>query len=107
MRDTDFTRFTALLDDIAGVLPNAKPFSPAGKSLFFRALAGYRIDDVERGLMAHVADPPRGRLLPAPSAVIPQSEGAAPNVGHPVANDTLELALTTAGGPDNGIRNQA
>src|SRR3546814_7492643 len=96
MRDTDFTRFTALLDDIAGVLPNAKPFSPAGKSLFFRALAGYRIDDVERGLMAHVADPQRGRFLPAPADVIAQIEGAAANDGRPGADEAWALAYRAA-----------
>lgn len=93
MFDTDFTRFTAMLDEIAGVLPNAKPFTPAGKSLFFRALAKFRFEDVERGLMAHVADPQRGRFLPAPADVIAQIEGAAANDGRPGADEAWATAL--------------
>ncbi len=93
MFDTDFTRFTALLDEIAGMLPNAKPFTPAGKSLFFRALSRFRFEDVEGGLMAHISDAQRGRYLPAPADVIAQIEGAVANDGRPGADEAWAIAL--------------
>ena len=93
MFDTDFTRFTALLDDIAGMLPNAKSFTPSGKSLFFRALSRFRFEDVEGGLMAHISDPQRGRYLPAPADVIAQIEGAVSNDGRPGADEAWGIAL--------------
>lgn len=93
MFDTDFNRFTALLDDISGMLPNAKPLSPAGKSLFFRTLAKLRFDDVERALMAHLQDPQRGRFMPVPADVVAQIEGAAAHDGRPGADEAWSTAL--------------
>jgi hypothetical protein len=93
MFDTDFNRFAALLDSIAGMLPNAKPLTPAGKSLFFRTLANLRFDDVERALMAHLQDPQRGRFMPVPADVVAQIEGAAADDGRPGADEAWTTAL--------------
>lgn len=93
MFDTDFNRFTAMLDDIAGMLPNAKPLTPAGKGLFFRALSRFRFEDVEGGLMAHISDPQRGRFMPVPADVIAQIEAAIGDDGRPGADEAWAIAL--------------
>ena len=72
MHEHDFGQFSAMLDDIASVLPPSVPLSSTGKAMFFRTLANLPLEAVRRAFDAHVRDPQRGRFFPKPADVLAQ-----------------------------------
>jgi hypothetical protein len=93
MRDSDATDFIAMMRDVFGLYPNAKPPSDGQLAMFFRALAGHPIDAVRAGFDAHVKDPQRGRFPPLPADVIAQIEGRAADDGRPGADEAWAIAV--------------
>lgn len=93
MRDTDAAPFVALLRDVFGLYPAAKPLTEGQVAMFFRAVAQHPIEAVQAALDAHVKDPQRGRFPPLPADVIAQIEGHAADDGRPGAEEAWATAL--------------
>lgn len=69
MTADDIDEFFVLLDevyDLMGKTPAAKIISASSKSLFFKALMPFTLDDVRAGLDAHVSD---GTFTPVPNDI--------------------------------------
>lgn len=96
MRDTDSAPFVALLRDVFGLYPQAKPLTEGQVAMFFRALQRYPLEAVRAGLDAHVRDAQRGRFPPLPADVIAQIEGHAANDGRPGPEEAWAIALRSA-----------
>lgn len=93
MRDSDAAPFVALLRDVFGLYPAAKPLTEGQVAMFFRALADHPIERVRAALDAHVRDPQRGRFPPVPADVIAQLNGAAADDSRPGADEAWAIAL--------------
>jgi len=93
MRDTDAAPFVALLRDVFGLYPAAKPLTEGQVAMFFRAVAAHPLAAVQAALDAHVKDPQRGRFPPLPADVIAQIEGHAADDGRPGAEEAWATAL--------------
>lgn len=93
MRDTDAAPFVALLRDVFGLYPSAKPLTEGQVAMFFRSLAEYPIEQVRAALDAHVRDVQRGRFPPVPADVIAQLHGAASDDTRPGADEAWAIAL--------------
>lgn len=91
MRDTDFPAFAAMLDDVAGL--KREVYTPSQKTMFFRALGEYSIDQVRAGLDAHVKHPKNGRFLPMPADVIGQVLEMSADDGRPGAEEAWATAM--------------
>ena len=76
MRETDFDQFTAMLDAVLGMYPRPAPVTTAQRAMFFRAVSGYSLAEVQAGFDGHVKDPTRGRFVPLPADVLAQIEAA-------------------------------
>jgi len=72
MHESDFSHFSAMLDDVAAVVPPLAPLTSTGRAMFFRTLAHLPVEAVQRALDAHVRDPQRGRFFPKPADVLSQ-----------------------------------
>lgn len=72
MRESDFSHFSAMLDDVAAVVPPPAPLTSTGRAMFFRTLASLPVETVQKALDAHVRDPQRGRFFPKPADVLAQ-----------------------------------
>lgn len=92
MVDADIDRFVALLRDVFGLYPNAKPLTEGQVAMFFRAMSGHSLADVRLGLDAHVRDTQRGRFPPLPADVLAQIEGAAKDDGRPGPEEAWAIA---------------
>lgn len=91
MRQSDFTHFSDMLDDVWGL---KGPLLSAGqKAMFFRSLASYPIEEVRAGLDAHIKDPVRGRFLPMPADVIAQIVGNVADDGRPGAEEAWAMSV--------------
>lgn len=93
MQRDDFAPFVALLGDVMGLWPNAKPLTEGQVAMFFRALQRHPLSAVRAGLDAHVRDAQRGRFPPVPADVIAQIEGQAANDGRPGPEEAWAIAL--------------
>lgn len=96
MRDSDAAPFVALLRDVFGLYPNAKPLNDGQVAMFFRALAPHSLATVQAALDAHVRDPDRGRFPPVPADIAAQLRGAAADDGRPGADEAWAIALRAA-----------
>jgi hypothetical protein len=72
MRDTEFDQFSAMLDDVAALLPPSQPLTGTARAMYFRALATVPLERVRAAFDAHVRDATRGRFFPRPADVIAQ-----------------------------------
>jgi hypothetical protein len=77
MVDTDTPAFVAMLREVFGLYPSAKPLAEGQVAMFFRALQQYPMEAVRAALDAHVRDAERGRYAPVPADVISKIEGNA------------------------------
>lgn len=93
MRESDAVPFVALLRDVFGLYPSAKPLTEGQVAMFFRAVAQHPLDAVQAALDAHVKDPQRGRFPPLPADVIAQIEGQAADDGRPGPEEAWATAL--------------
>lgn len=93
MRESDAGPFVALLSDVFGLYPAAKPLTEGQVAMFFRAVAAHPLAAVQAALDAHVKDPQRGRFPPLPADVIAQIEGHAADDGRPGAEEAWAIAL--------------
>jgi hypothetical protein len=93
MRESDAGPFVALLRDVFGLYPSAKPLTEGQVAMFFRAVAQHPIEAVQAALDAHVKDPQRGRFPPLPADVVAQIDGQAADDGRPGADEAWAGAL--------------
>ena len=93
MVETDAGPFVAMLRDVFGLYPQAKPLTEGQVAMFFRALAAYPVEVVAAGLDAHVKDGQRGRFPPTPSDVIAQIDGRKADDGRPGADEGWAIAV--------------
>ena len=70
-----------------------KPISEAGWSIWWAALEGYSLSQVQQALSAHVRDPDRGQFMPKPADVVRQIDGPKPTADQIIA---MALNPTTA-----------
>ncbi len=96
MVETDLDQFIALLRDVFGLYPTAKPLTDGQVAMFFRALAPHPLSAVRSGLDAHVRDPQRGRFPPLPADVLAQIEDAAKVDGRPGPEEAWAIAAAAA-----------
>lgn len=93
MRESDAAPFVALLRDVFGLYPSAKPLNDGQVAMFFRAVAQHPIEAVQAALDAHVKDAQRGRFPPLPADVIAQIEGSAADDSRPGPEEAWATAL--------------
>lgn len=93
MVEADIGQFVAMLRDVYGLYPSAKPLTEGQVSMFFRAVAAHPLAAVQQGFDAHVKDPQRGRFPPLPADVIAQIDGQAADDGRPGADEAWATAL--------------
>lgn len=93
MQREDFAPFVALLGDVMGLYPQAKPLADGQVAMFFRALAAHPLAEIRAGIDAHVKDPQRGRFPPLPADVLAQIEGIASDDGRPGAEEAWAMSL--------------
>lgn len=93
MRDTDAAPFVAMLRDVFGLYPAAKPLTEGQVAMFFRSLADYPLDQVRAALDAHVRDVQRGRFPPVPADVIAQLQAAAGDDSRPGPEEAWAIAM--------------
>lgn len=93
MRESDAGPFVALLSDVFGLYPSAKPLTEGQVAMFFRAVAAHPLAAVQAALDAHVKDPQRGRFPPLPADVIAQIDGQAADDGRPGPEEAWATAL--------------
>lgn len=93
MVEADAGRFVAMLRDVFGLYPQAKPLTEGQVAMFFRALASFPIETVAAGLDSHVKDGQRGRFPPTPSDVIAQIDGRNADDGRPGADEAWAIAV--------------
>lgn len=91
MRETDLSAFSAMLDDVATVLPPTAPLNSTARAMFFRSLANLTLESVRAALDAHVRDPQRGRFFPKPADVLAQVETR--DDGRPGADEAWAVAV--------------
>lgn len=96
MQRDDFPPFVALLGDVMGLYPQAKPLADGQVAMFFRALSAYPLAAVRAGIDGHVKDPQRGRFAPLPADVIAQIEGQAQDDGRPGVEEAWAMSLVAA-----------
>lgn len=96
MCEDDTGEFIAMLRDVYGLYPQAKPLADAQIAMFFRALSGFSIDAVRAGLDAHVRDHQRGRFAPLPADVIAQIEACKAADGRPGSDEAWAIAVRSA-----------
>jgi hypothetical protein len=97
MDNRDYDEFSALLDaayDLIGVGQN-KTISSGAKAMFFKAMAGYSIEQFRKALNAHCMDKQRGRFTPKPADIIEQIEGMSGGDGRPSDEEAWAIALTS------------
>lgn len=73
MRQADFRRFGVALTALAEL--HGREVSEAATTLWWEALKGFDIDQVERALRRCVTDPERGQFMPKPADVIRMLDG--------------------------------
>ncbi len=93
MRETDTEAFVAMLSDVYGFYPTAKPLAAGQVSMFMRAVAVHPIETIRLAFDAHVRDPQRGRFAPLPADVIAQIEGRLADDSRPSANEAWAIAV--------------
>lgn len=103
MRESDAAPFVAMLRDVFGLYPNAKPLNDGQVAMFFRALAPHSLATVQAALDAHVRDPDRGRFPPVPADIAAQLRGAAADDGRPGADEAWSIALRAADEADTAV----
>lgn len=94
MHEADLKPFTQLLDATCSLISRGN-YTPNAVStaLFFRALRAHPLEVVRAAFDAHIADPQRGRYVPAPADILAQIEGAAASDGRPGAEEAWAIAL--------------
>lgn len=94
MRSEDFDQFSALLDDVSDLrqLPYLKA---SAKALFFKAVARYPLELIQKAIEAHLIDPEAGKFKTQiqPAHIVAQIENAASNDGRPEADEAWAIAL--------------
>jgi hypothetical protein len=93
MRESDAAPFVALLRDVFGLYPAARPLTEGQVAMFFRALSEHSLEHVRRALDAHVRDPQRGRFPPVPADVLAQLQADAHDDTRPAADEAWAIAL--------------
>lgn len=106
MFDRDFDEFAALIDGAISLNPNWKPIQPAGKALFFNAMAPYSLDQVRSGLTGHLRDPKAGMFQPTPAHLIAHIEARSGGDGRPGAEEAWAIALTSRDEADTVVWTQ-
>lgn len=94
MLKQDFRHFDEMLNALCAMLSRDKwTPNPTHTALFFRALDGYSLEEVQRAFDAHLRDPQRGRFAPVPADIIAQLEGMNGNDGRPGVEEAWATAL--------------
>lgn len=93
MRDSDAAPFVAMLRDVFGLYPAARPLTEGQVAMFFRALADHPLDHVRAALDAHVRDAQRGRFPPTPADVIAQLQAVQRDDRRPGSEEAWAIAL--------------
>jgi hypothetical protein len=95
MFDRDFDDFANLLDGVISLNPNWKPVNPAGKALYFRAMAAYSLEQITSAMTAHIRDPKVGMFQPTPAHLIAKIEQQSDAADRPGADEAWAIALTS------------
>jgi hypothetical protein len=74
MVEADFQEFSKTLTGTSEIYRS--PLSPAGISLWWRALAAYDFSQVDRAFIAHSCDTERGQYMPKPADIVRAIEGS-------------------------------
>lgn len=93
MRDADVGPFVALLRDVYGIYPSAKPLTEGQVAMFIQAVRDCAMEAIQSALYAHARDPERGRYPPLPADVIAQILRTAASDGRPGPEEAWATAL--------------
>lgn len=93
MFEKHFDAFVELLDSAISLNPNWKAIPPAGKVLFFKAMAHYSLAQVTEAMTAHIRDPKAGMFQPTPAHLIAHIEAKSPGDGRPGVEEAWALCL--------------
>jgi len=91
MTENDIAEFAAIWE--AAMELYGKAPSDTATTLAFRVLEKYTIEDVRRGLEAHMADPERGQFAPKPADIIAKISGDSARDGRPTADEAWATAI--------------
>lgn len=96
MREDEFDIFSAMLDDVAELLPRAggQPLSGTAKAMYFRVLGEHDIDAVRKALDAHAKDAQRGRFFPTPADLVAQLHDH--DDGRPGPEEAWAMAISAS-----------
>jgi hypothetical protein len=90
MQPEDRKEFNALL--VTAMAVYERQITAALGDLFFAALGVYTIDQVRKGIAAHLQDPADGRFSPKPADVIRQIMNAKASDGRPGRDEAWSIA---------------
>jgi hypothetical protein len=92
LKAEDLSDFTELLDATCRLLSRGS-YAPndIGTAMFFRALSRYSLKDVRGAFDAHMADPERGRFVPAPADLIAQLDRSFQDDGRPGPEEAFAM----------------
>lgn len=91
MLDSDLIGFSDMLSDVASLY--GKSISTTQASMWFRAMSGYTIEQVQAAFDAHTKNSTRGRFMPTPADLIGEIEESCANDGRPTPAEAWAIAL--------------
>lgn len=94
MNSTDKPGFAAHILAIAEIY--GKALSPAAIGIYWTALQGYPLAEVQRAIERHVHDPDAGRYFPKPADLIRHLQRRSEDDGHPDPDEAWGLLLRLA-----------
>ncbi len=94
MKSTDKPGFAINILAIAEIY--GKALSPAAIGIYWNALQGYPLADVQRAIERHVNDPASGQFFPKPADLIRHLQPRPEDGGHPSADEAWGLLLRLA-----------
>ncbi|RUQ35260.1 MAG: hypothetical protein EKK71_13370 [Candidatus Competibacteraceae bacterium] len=95
MNSTDRIGFATHILAIAEIY--GKALSPAAIDVYWSALQGYPLAEVQRAVEQHVQDAEAGRFFPKPADLIGQIQRNAGDDGHPEPNEAWGILLRLIG----------
>lgn len=81
MNSTDKTAFAGILVALSEIY--GKVLSPPAIELYWNAIKGYPLADVQNAVNRHLNDPTTGQYFPKPADIVRHLQTAQPNDGHP------------------------
>ena len=94
MNSTDKSGFAAHILAIAEIY--GKALSPPAIGIYWTALQGYPLAEVQRAIERHVHDPDAGRYFPKPADLIRHLQRQSEDDGHPDPDEAWGLLLRLA-----------